>query len=210
MRKPKSKPGGKWVFVPSKEMSPEEKELALKEEQDEVFSMIAAHSSMSGNPFAAVEEFHNYFPGRNQVPEGGGWVLVKDPPMTEFTVPPLSIWFAEPWPMQGERYCSHRVKIVTPRGDIGLFPREYSLIDRPEIYYKFVGNGMEVKFFGNEEGVPKDKLFYLRSRGISKKDALVMLVGEIKSHGILWIETQKEVAMTFCRTWPDESRLATV
>lgn len=210
MRKPKSRPEGKWVFVPTKELTPAQQEEYEEQRKNEVVQGLAMLRHLSGNPFAALEEFRNYFPGDNQVPEGGAWVLVKESPHTEFTVPPLSIWFAEPWPMQHERHCSHRVKIVTPRGDLGLFPREYSLITDPQKYYEFLGEGMEIKFFGNEEGVPKDKLFYLRSRGISKKDALAMLIGEIKSHGIMWIETQKEVAMTFCRSWPDASRLATL
>lgn len=162
------------------------------------------------HPFAAADQFLDYFPGSNKVPDGGAWILVKTPPFTQFTVPPLSIWFAEPWPIEHERHCSHRVRIITPKGELGLFPREYSLITDPAKYYEFVGSGMEIKFFGNDEGVPKDKLFYLRSRGISKKDALCMLIAEIKAHGVMWIETNREVAEHFCREFPDESRLATL
>jgi hypothetical protein len=188
---------GKWVFVPESKMTPEE----IEKEKLEFFH---------GMPFATHKDFQNYFPGDNKVPDGGAWVLVKEPPHTEFTVPPMSIWFAEPWPMNREsRLESHRVKIVTPRGDLGLFPCEYSLIKDPQKFYEFVGDGMSMHFFGNEEGVPKDKLFYLRSRGVSKKDALAMLIAEIKCHGVMWVETDKEVAMHFCRSWPDESRLAT-
>lgn len=63
---------------------------------------------------------------------------------------------------------------------------------------------------GNDEGIPKDKLFYLRSRGIPKRDAIVMLLKEIRSPAACWIETRKEIASAFVRTWPDERRLATV
>ena len=157
-----------------------------------------------------MEEYQNYFPGKNQVPDGGAWILVKDSPPTEYTVSPFSIWFAEPWPMENERHCSHRVKIITPKGELGLYPREYSLIEDTSKYYEFIGDGFEIKFFGAEDGVPKDKLFYLRSRGIGKKDALAMLMGEIKAHGVLWMEANKEVCAAFGKEWPDESRLATV
>lgn len=200
---------GKWVFIPNSDLPPEEQER-IKEE--EVLNGLAFRHFIGSKeyPFAAWEEFQNYFPRENKVPDGGGWILIKHPPFTQYTVPPLSIWFAEPWPIPRERHSSHRVKIVTPKGELGLFPREYSLIKEPAKYYEFVGNGMEIHFFGNEEGVPKDALFYLRSRGISKSDALCMLIADIKTHGVMWIETDREIAETFCREFPEESRLATV
>lgn len=208
MRRRKAKAEGKWVFVPNSSLTPEEQEEIKMEKV--MNGLMFHHMGGSQYPFAGLDEFQNYFPGRNKVPDGGGWILVKRPPLTEYTVPPLSIWFAEPWPMENERYCSHRVKVLTPKGELGLFPMEYSLIDDPAKYYEFVGQGMEIRFFGNEEGVPKDKLFYLRSRGVSKKDALCMLIAEIKAHGVMWIETARDIAECFCREFPDESRLATL
>ena len=204
--KRRRKADGKWVFVPDSTLPPEEQqEIQMKK-----VSEMLALSWDQKNPFAAAEQFMDYFPGSNKVPDGGAWILVKTPPPTQFTVPPLSIWFAEPWPIERERFNSHRVKIITPKGELGLFPREYSLIENPAKYYEFVVDGMEIKFFGNEEGVPKDKLFYLRSRGIAKKDALCMLIAEIKVHGVMWIETDRNVAETFIRDFPDDSRLATL
>lgn len=205
MRKQNATAEGKWVFVPNSTLPPEEQETI---KMDGVVTMLELGWSPD-NPFAAAEQFLDYFPGSNKVPDGGAWILVKTSPPTQFTVPPLSIWFAEPWPRERERYNSHRVRIITPKGELGLFPREYSLINDPSKYYEFVGNGMEIKFFGNEGGVPKDALFYLRSRGISKRDALCLLIAEIKAHGVMWIETDRNIAETFCREFPDESRLAT-
>jgi hypothetical protein len=137
---------------------------------------------------------------------------VKRPPFTEYTVPPFSFWFAEPWPHKNERHCSHRVKIITPKGELGLYPREYVIVKDIAKYYEFLGSGMEMKFFGNDDGVPKDKLFYMRSRGIAKRDAIALLIGSIKAHGVCWIETTREIAETFCRDndFPSEERLATV
>lgn len=207
MRKSQRTAKGKWVFVPvSKDVSPEELE---REKMDEVSSIVSLGWSKE-HPFAPAEEFTNYFPGDNKVPDGGAWILVKHPPSTEYTVPPLSIWFAEPWPMDNEKHSSHRVKIMTPKGELGLFPREYSLIKEPQKYYEFIGDGMEIHFFGNEEGVPKDALFYLRSRGISKKDALCMLISEVKAHGVMWVESAIEIQKMFCRSLPSRERLATV
>jgi hypothetical protein len=157
-----------------------------------------------------VEQIHDYFPGANEVPKEGAWILVKTPPPCEYTVPPLSMWFATPWDMKRERNNSHRVRIVTPRGDLGLFPREYSIVKNPEKYHEFLGQGMELQFFGGVDGVPADQLFYLRSRGISKRDAIAMLLGNIRAHGVCWIETSRELCATFGMEWPEENRLATV
>ncbi len=180
---------------------------------DEVCQMLSIGQFLNrnANPFAAVEQFNDYFPGENMVPEGGAWIMVKTPPSCEYTVTPLSFWFAEPWPIQGERHCSHRVKIITPRGELGFFPREYSLIKDPGKFYEFVGQGITPKFFGNdnEEGIPRDKLFYLRSRGISKADAITMLVGSVTAHSVLWLETSREVCEQMGFTdWPADSRNA--
>jgi hypothetical protein len=213
-KKPKAKKRGKWVFVPATEQTPEQ---IRAEKVEYVTNMLGIASGvLSADPslrFAAAEQFQDYFPGDNEVPEGGAWILVKKSPNTEYTVPPLSLWFAEPWPMEGKSIAlPHRVRVVTPRGHLGLFPREYSLIGNPERYYEFFGGGMTVHFFGGDlAGVPEPALFYLRSRGVSKGDALKLLIGRIKGHGIMWVETDREVAKTYVRDgdWPDESRLAT-
>jgi len=206
MRKPRNRAGGKWVFVEDKNRDPAESE---EEKMEEVVQMLTTFRSKD-HPFAAVEQFYDYFPGANKVPDGGAWVLVKNSPPTEYTVPPLSIWFAEPWPMEKERHCSHRVKLVTPRGDLGLFPREYSLIEDPSKYYEFIGADMEIKFFGSDVGIPELPLFYLRSRGIGKKDAITMLVGQIKASGVCWIETREKIAAQLGMQWPSKERNATL
>lgn len=218
-KKPKQKAGGKWVFLPDNaNVAPSvrdeyEAQVANEEKLYDISTMvntqIAFNSSMESR-FAAIEEFQNYFPGTNKLPPEGAWVLVKNPPFTEYTVPPFSIWFGEPWEHGQERHSSNRIKIVTPRGELGLYPREYSLIEKPEKYYEFIGEGLEVKFFGNEDGVPKEPLFYLRSRGIAKKDALIMLIGQVKAHGVMWIEASREICKTLGKEWPSEERLATI
>lgn len=207
MRTPKQKAGGKWVFVADESLTPEERHKQLEDDVDE---MLNVAPNDFGVRCSLVRERENYLPGKNKVPDDGAWILVKDSPPMQYTVPPMSIWFATPWPMTNDRLDTHRVKIITPQGELGVFPREYSLLEHPEKYYEFVGDGMEVKFFGNEEGVPRDKLFYLRSRGISKKDALVMLVGNIKAHGVLWIETTREVVACFGMEFPPDTRNATL
>lgn len=207
----KGQPKGRWVFVPEEKMTDTQKAQALEDEKDLWMQGNAMLAHLGGNPFAVMEQFHDVFPGDNLVPEGGCWVLVKTSPPTQWTVPPLSIWFVEPWPMQNEsRFASNRVRCVTPRGDLGLFPREYQIVRDPGKYFEFIGDGMEVKFFGPTDGVPKDALFYLRSRGVAKRDALAMLIGEIRAPGVLWMESSPDVCAVFGKEFPAAERLATI
>lgn len=209
-RKPKEKPGGRWMFVPDEELTEEQKQDNLEADMDEVTKMLTAFRDPD-YPFAAVEEFQDYFPGKNEVPKNGSWILVKKQPDTEYTVPPLSIWFATPWPVKdhGGRFKPHRIKIVTPKGDLGLWPHEYALVDNPGKYFEFIGTDMQARFFGNEKGIPADKLFYIRSRGVSKKDAIIMLIGSVMAHGVLWLETAQHICEQIGYPWPDKRFLAT-
>lgn len=201
--------GGRWVFVPQEELTPEQIADNLEADKDEVMSKITAQGDPR-YPFAKIDEFHDYFPGTNEVPKGGSWIMVKEPPSTQYTVPPLSIWFATAWPMYSGKHQIHRVKVVTPKGELGLFPHEYVRVPDPGKYYEFIGDGMTAKFFGGaNKGVPADKLFYLRSRGISKKDAMILLVGSIMAHGVMWLETDENVVKQFGYKWPSKRRLAT-
>jgi hypothetical protein len=215
-KKPRQKIGGQWVFIPDTQKDAPIDKLLEDQRQKEILNIVSVRQHFPGaneNPFSAIDEYCDYLPGDNEVPKDGCWILIRKSPPTEYTVPPLSIWFAESWPLEGrgKRPQPHRVKILTPRGELGLWPREYSRVKEVEKYYEFLGAGMEIKFFGSETGVPKDKLFYLRSRGIAKKDAIALLIGSIKAHGVCWIETSREVASCFVREheFPDPKRLAT-
>jgi len=207
-KQPKAPAGHEWVLQPLTDERSEEMR------KDEVFEAVTAVTASASDSFAfrckRLDEYHDYFPGDNMLQKEGDWVMVKDPPNTEYTVTPFSFWFAIPWPMQGVRgHTLHRVKIKTPRGDLGLFSHEYSKIQDIGKYFEFIGDGIDIKFFGGVEGVPKEQLFYLRSRGISKTDAIKMLLSLIRSQEVCWLETRKEVAEVFRGEWPAEDRLAT-
>lgn len=215
---------GRWetkrVFVRHAGVTDEQEARALEEEKmNQVTEMLGLGSLLAPagdarQRFAAAESFQDYFPGRNKVPDEGGWVMVKMSPPCEYTVPPMSFWFAEPWPIVNERFCSHRVKIITPKGELGMFPREYALVDNPEKYYEFIGQGIDIKFFGGSSAeMPEElraKLFYIRSRGVGKSEALAMLIGSIKLHGVMWLEAAPELAACFGMEWPAQNKLATV
>lgn len=222
--KPKDTPGGKWVLVPDEDLNETDKarlsdyekaeqERLLEDEMDAVVTMLSIGRDPN-HPFAAAEQFRDYFPGDQELPKKGGWIMMTRLLPTEFTPPPMSFWFATPWPMSNESRVHrppYRVKIITPRGELGVFPHEYAYVKEPGKYLEFIGTDMKACFFGaSDRGIPKDALFYLRSRGISKRDAITMLVGEIKAHGVLWLETAEHITAHFGLDWPDPSRLATV
>lgn len=195
---PKRRRGGAWVFVP------DDPEKQLEDDKQHVIESLFGLRKMDFPARClALEQYYDYFPeeaGR-VVPDGGCWILVIEPPNTEYSVAPFSFWFAEPWPMDysGDP-TPKRVKIITPSGELGLFPREYRVINEPERYYEFVGNGITLHFFGGEAaGVPEDQLFYLRSRGIAQRDAIGMLIKSIRTHGVLWMECDSDLAVTFHR-----------
>ena len=224
--KPEDVAGGKWVLVPDEDLNEtdkqrlseyekQEQERLLEYEMDLVMSTLSVFGD-SKHPFAAADQFQDYFPGNQEIPKKGAWIMIKQLLPTEFTPPPLSFWFATPWPMEHTSRAHrppHRAKIITPRGELGVFPHEYSLVTDPGKYWEFIGTGeMKACFFGLEQrkGIPPDALFYLRSRGISKRDAITMLVGNIHAHGVLWLETDPKVAAVFGLEWPPESKLATI
>lgn len=184
---------GKWVFVPDSSISKEELE---QEEEETVWGGLLIHSP---NPII-LDEFHDYFPRGQSVPPEGSWILVKKITSSlEYSVPPLSIWWAEPWEMEGEgdRSRPKRVKVVTSNGELGVFPREYVLIKDVEKFFPFIGDGIDIHFFGKIPDELNLQMFYLRSRGISKEAALTMLLGQVKGHGYLWLQFHEEYARIF-------------
>jgi hypothetical protein len=59
----KEKQAGKWVFVPNASLPPEEQERIKEQEVMEMLSV--RYAIPGGNPFAAVDEWNDYFPGSN-------------------------------------------------------------------------------------------------------------------------------------------------
>lgn len=216
MSNPKRRPRREWKLVPAEwyqKLSDEEKEEL---DQEEVMAAIESLLSLAPKEqrflygLGAIDEFNDYFPGNNLVKPPGAWILLKKELPLLFTPPPLSIWFATPWPMKGRlEHTIHRVKIITLKGEMGVFPHEYSRIEDISKYYEFIGNDVDIKFFGGVKGVPADALFYLRSRGISKGTAISMLLGLIKASEVCWLEVSRPIVESLGMQWPDESRLAT-
>lgn len=196
---PAAPPGKKWVLA-------EETDEDVLDEQDKTALERASFHRDPSNPFAAVDNYINDSPRQwKRLPPEGAWIMVKRSPVTEYTVPPLSMWYAEEWPGM-EIY---RIKIVTPRGSLGLLSSEYEIVRDLSAYLPFIGGEIAIRFFGNTPALPADSLFYLRSRGIGKMEAITMLLGDLKCPGFCWLEVREDIARAFTSSWPDASRLAT-
>jgi len=157
------------------------------------------------HPFATHADFENAFPedfGKKLPPEGK-WVQVMRPPHCEITVPPFSIWFAIPW-ADGDNFAS-RVKIVTPAGTLGLWPNEYSVIEDVTKYFGRESEGIILHQMNDRPVCPVDSLFYLMSRGIPRRAAILLLINDIKDPTCLWLEFAPQYGEHFGRDWPSTS-----
>lgn len=215
VKKLKARPGYKLVEVPDETITPEQRSYLDNQSQDEIISAICGIIPENMDPMQCglgrLNEFLSYFPGNNELDPEGNWIMIKESPPTEYTVPPFSLWFATPWPQAGMLDKKlHRVKVVTPKGSLGLYPFEYVKCESITPFIELIDpkDGFELKFFGNLEGAPKDALFYIRSRGISKVDAFKMLLGEIKTHGVCWIQADRKYAEIYGKEWPHDSKNA--
>lgn len=152
------------------------------------------------NPFAAGEsaraELMALFPEdyNATIPDSGHWVMVTRPPCTEVQVGRFSIWFALPETRPSGRagYENHLARILTPVGDLWLWPHEYVKVDVSK-YLEFIGKGFELEFFSESAAVNTEPLFYLMSRGLPRPTALKLLLLTLNSQTICWLEASEEV-----------------
>jgi hypothetical protein len=133
----------------------------------------------------------------------GAWIIVIDPPNTEYTVEHLSCWYALPDPYHHEKthrrseftVVRYRVRILTPKGPLWLWPHEYIVLkDATEL---FNAEGVEVHYLSNHAEVDPDHLFFLRQRGIPKQQALMMLIGEVKEQNFCYFTMPEEAQEMF-------------
>lgn len=137
------------------------------------------------------------------LPPEGGWIMVRRSPPTEIKVPLLSMWYAMPDPFLrtpvGKKFSlqvfpMYRARIHTPEGPLWLLPPEYVLVQDITQYLGQEKYGIDLHFLSEEAAVDQDALFYLRSRGVSKQDALVMLLGTIRDPNFCYLTVRQEYA----------------
>lgn len=157
-------------------------------------------------PFNEQSDWANeaiYFPEEYDkvLPEGGGWILVIDPPTAvalDFKVPLLSMWFARPHALNAGRFAGrapYQAIIQTPAGDLHLWPHEFSVVSDPSA---LIGeDGAHLHRLGGEPVLDEDKMFYLRSRGISRHEATLLLFAEINQPNYCYVTFPDEIVEVF-------------
>lgn len=134
--------------------------------------------------------FGAYFPEEveKEIPAQGCWIRVIDVPHTElshrFDVPVLSMWRARHSIMShSEELCGRKPQLAvinTPGGELSLWPHEYVIV--PEIR-EYVGCEPDVTMhvLGDAKAYTEKQesmLFYMQSRGITRRDASLMVFDE--------------------------------
>ena len=96
------------------------------------------------------------------------------------------------------------VKVLTEWGEVVLKPHEYNRLtnERLQCYLEEIRDNQQGRLVflhhgQNLQGKLADRLFYLRSRGISYLDALMMLVDLVKSRNLFYIEMHPAVVQMF-------------
>jgi len=97
------------------------------------------------------------------------------------------------------------MKIRTIYGDVTIQPQEYNIVDDLAKYIepakdrhafiKYINTSQQLK------GKIAEQVFYMRSRGISYHDAIMMVSGNIKTQNLFYIEMHREYVKCFCRDW---------
>lgn len=147
---------------------------------------------------------------RKELPEEGAWIRVNIVPNTEMVVPPFSQWFATNDFMDVDKFGLQirRVRISTPDGPLWLLPHEYCRVDDIAQWLGREDEGIFMRMMAGEATrVDPEALLYLRSRGIGKADALLMLLGQIKSPNFCWFEiAPPQYGEQFGKEWPSPER----
>lgn len=150
-----------------------------------------------------------YMPERDGklIPPEGAWIIVLEEPSTvlqsRFRLPPVSLWRARPHTLEvggvrveghgvSAEHFPHQAVIVTPGGDLHLWPHEYVIVPDPA---RLVGlPGTELHSLGGQPVLDEDHLFYLMSRGVPRHEATLLLFDTITEQNYLYATFSDEVA----------------
>lgn len=145
-----------------------------------------------------------YFPEQDgkSIPEDGAWILVIEEPVTElrsrFRVPHLSMWRARPHELNSGALTSNGVRIypkqaiiATPAGDLHLWPHEYIVAERPMELASDPDACLNA--LGGQPVLDQDELFYLMSRGIPHRDAVMLLFDKVTSIDYVYVTFPEEI-----------------
>lgn len=148
----------------------------------------------------------DYFPADydKELPEEGGWVMMLmavhvgrsvGEKTESITVPHLSIWYATPTKtkygrsFEGISIPLTQAIIRTPQGEVHVWPHEYKRINIADFLEFGESDGFYIRFLHPETGgFDEQKLFYLRTRGLSKTVAQRILLPELNNPNFCYFE----------------------
>ena len=84
-----------------------------------------------------------------------------------------------------------KVRILTPEGSVHLMPHEYQIVSDIDAYFDMIdGEHLKLMELGGIKAAKKlqDILFYCRSRGISRLDALKMAAGTVRRQNVFYLQ----------------------
>lgn len=128
-----------------------------------------------------------YFPEEigKDIPDEGRWIRILEEPSTvlrlRFRLPIMSIWYARPYTMNAGRVrgrAPQLAQITTPGGDLCLYPHEYEVWDDPSVLLGMEPDVVIHKMDGDLalDTDDEDRLFYLMKAGITRHDALMLML----------------------------------
>lgn len=137
-----------------------------------------------------------------EIPADGAWILVVEEPFTElrarFRVPLLSMWRARPHELNsgaitrgGITMRPQQAVIATPAGDLHLWAHEYVIADHP--MQLAADPDATLHTLGGEPVLDEDELFYLMSRGIPHRDAVMLLFDKVTSLDFVYVTFPEEI-----------------
>ena len=108
-----------------------------------------------------------------------------------------------------EGYGIHQqMKILTPFGTVYIQPEEYNVVDINKYFEMLKDGSMQMKHMSttiNLGNTLKDKLFYIRSRGISLVEALKMISGNLSTQNAFFLLTNPYIQEMFLRNFDSEN-----
>lgn len=182
------------VARPPKKYADKERTIVTEEWQAWHRDQLALADEMAYTQLPPGTDPSTYFPGDKLIPEEGAWILVIEVPHTalQFDVPLLSMWRARHHELnsgavtiaKGVKAWPQQAVISTPGGDLHLWAHEYVVISDPR---GLVGDpDTTLHQLGGSPVLNEDHLFYLQSRGIQHRDAVLMLFDQITDQDFIY------------------------
>lgn len=136
-------------------------------------------------------------PEDRMIPDGRYITVLKTPPVNDFDWLEIGMtfWATHAPDTDDAGFNSkgyYKVVAHTPEGEVHLWPDEYCVLDHDDLVEFFDQD--ELLFHPSEydAGDFNEDIFYLKSRGVSTRTAMAMVIGSVEKN-IGWFEPREEI-----------------